>query len=411
MVSNLGETPFPLRTLHSNNCRLIIVKRTNFMKELEIALAIALTFLIFSTFSSMVVEVISRIYRSRFAGLQSMLMELFTNEIVKLGKHSQLNNDESIEAKANSFVSELLRINKKNHVLPVSEFIERLATSEYGAVIATKTSQQVSLLVNDLARKFADYSAASSFEYKSMAEKRNLIASIIIAFALNINIVTLTKTFQENKLLTDSLVSKTSLILEQAEIQLAQIEQQKLSTDNSMQGIKTSMEQLAQSHQKINELSLPVGWSVSTLQYFKNYGLMLACKHDYNKAKPVSENCSGLQSIFFWIITVAAWLFTTVLTGLLIGLGGPFWFDMVKRINVFKGFFAAKQQPSSTNNTKTTEGKSKSDHITEQDDLTTIFVNAYSAKQIFTEFEIDDKQAQVRNEQYTAPLGPSRMSY
>lgn len=59
------------------------------MKELEIALFIALPFRIFSTFPYAVVEVLSRLHHSRFTDFQTMLTKLFTAEVSALGNFSQ----------------------------------------------------------------------------------------------------------------------------------------------------------------------------------------------------------------------------------------------------------------------------------------------------------------------------------
>ncbi|MBN7819747.1 hypothetical protein [Bowmanella yangjiangensis] len=321
------------------------------MREMEVALAIALCFLIFSTISSMILEVLYRFKKTRYRGLKLMLKDFYESELTPL-LHHKLTKAADF---SDDFVKHILRLNKENHALSTSQFIQRLATSEIAAQIANRTTAEVHILINDIVRRYEDYGSAFSHRFKQFAERDNLIIGVAAAILLNVNVIAMTKTFLDNRGLTESLVSRSEAILESAQAQ--QERMQHLDKDaEDAEAFQAAVERLKQTVEESKGLDLPVGWSRNVLQYFEQTaaGLMCSTPDTESQTPPTQQpsanppgdrlaapqpytNCkSSAQKVGFWGFAGMAWLFSTVITGLLVGLGGPFWFDVVKRISLFR---------------------------------------------------------------------------
>jgi hypothetical protein len=357
------------------------------MRELEVAFAIALTFLIFSTILSMVLEVLYRFKKNRLKGLQVMLKDFYESELSPLLHRTITSSDD--------FAKHILQLNKDNHALSTGQFIERLATSEVASQISNKTIDEIQVLVNDFARRYEEYGNALSHKFKLCAERDNLIIGVAVALLLNVNVVVLTKTFLDNRGLTESLISKSEVILESAEVQ--QKRMQKLDSagaaPQNVAEFKVSVERLQKTIEEAKGLDLPLGWSRDVLQYFEKGSAGLLCPAKASRTKPETEEQSNAQAgekkepfpyaacqstfdkVLFWGFSSIAWLLSTIMTGLLIGLGGPFWFDVIKRINLFRNM------PTSISPGKKKATEAKVDEPPTED-YVTLFTNAHVAANI-----------------------------
>ena len=133
-----------------------------------------------------------------------------------------------------------------------------------------------------------------------------------------------------------------------------------------------------------------MGWSRDVLRYFEKTSAGLLCSGS-NQETVLEAAKSSLQieekvdplpyaackSIFdkvlFWGLTSSAWLVTTIMTGLLIGLGGPFWFDVVKRISLTRNILSSisPRKKREVNN-----------DVPVDEDYATLFTNAHLAEKI-----------------------------
>jgi hypothetical protein len=87
--------------------------------------------------------------------------------------------------------------------------------------------------------------------------------------------------------------------------------------DSDIEKLKGSVGELKKAVDDAKKLGLPIGWSQGGLFNAKDM-----------------EPMGGF-----------VWFLTTVITGLLIGLGGPFWFDIVKRLSVVSQVTGALIRP------------------------------------------------------------------
>lgn len=369
------------------------------MKELEIALAIALSFLVFSTFASMILELLYRLLNTRFKGLKVMLSEICEKELSSFAGSNNNNSNQGNTNQTNSIqknppyqvfknllnnvknvsqelipmlmskihkgndtqfcpnmVSHFVKDTQNNHTMTTTQFIERLATTDIGREIARYSQDELTTLVNHFGRRYDIFCEEATLSFKKNSETLTMVISVLMAFALNINLITLGNTFIENRALTNELVAQTNVIIERAEQQQKNLqnlmENKNLPKDISTKDLETSLNSLHESYQSMEKMQLPIGWSRSSIQFFEATAAKWVCNYksdDEHSGNPVIypyDKCKdNQQKIFFWItaiiVVIIIWAPATLITGLLIGLGGPFWFDVAKRISAFRSVLSS----------------------------------------------------------------------
>lgn len=403
------------------------------MRELEIALAIALSFLIFSTFASMILELLYRLLNTRFKGLKVMLSELYAKELSSFvesnGNNSNqgnatqpspqqnplyqvlknlLTNLKTIWQKLSSMlmgkidkgnenqlclkmVTHFVKDTQNNHTMTTTHFIERLATTDIGKEITKYSQDELATLVNHFGRRYDTFCEEATQSFKKNSEILTMVISVVMAFVLNINLVTLGNTFIENRAITNELVAQTNVIIERAEQQQKNLqnlmESKELPKDMSTKDLETSVNSLRESYQDMEKMQLPIGWSRSSTQFLEVTAAEWGCNYESSDATsnnsgnavtyPYDKCEDSLQKILFWTISSICWVITTLITGLLIGLGGPFWFDVVKRISAFRSVLTA----SSTEKNQTEE-QSTDNNKELKKDLVKIFEETVKAGEL-----------------------------
>lgn len=348
------------------------------MRELEVVLAIALSFLIFSTLASMVLEFFYRMMNTRFNGLKTMLSDYYKQELSSFAqKHKVVHTDSTSDS---GFTEHFLAGTNNNPLLSTATFIERLAQTELGTKIADNTKAEVDLLISHFARQFDHFGESAKQSFRKNSEKYTLYISIVMALLFNINVLTLGHTFLENRTLTENMVAQTSSILEQAEAQNKQLKETlKDDKQQSAEQLQQVITRLNKQYDDIKSLELPVGWSTNTLSIFESFSANLVCETtaEHPPQLPLTKAAckTNMQQGFFWIIALISWFISTLITGLFIGLGGPFWFDIIKRINVFRTVLGAVSTAPKQPQTQQTE----TDIDTE---LVTLFEKAVKAKEL-----------------------------
>lgn len=292
--------------------RLLKLNKDKKMNALQIALALAVSMLIFSTLATMVLEIIYKVFRLRQAGLKRMLEAFYKTEVkqriqVMLARHGASGEDMP------EFLEKVTSMTGGSHTLSTIEFIRRLAETEIGRRLAQRADSEVDALIDDITERYEDYGRRASQLFRRHSQIGTVVVSVIIAMCLNINVVTLFRTFQTNQELTQAVAGQAEQVMATYQVQFellkatAQIDElEKTAIDTDINGLKQSVQKFTKTVEKAEKLGLPIGWTDD--QFF---------------------NLDDIEKMGLFV-----WLLTTIFTGLLIGLGGPFWFDMVKRLSV-----------------------------------------------------------------------------
>ena len=281
------------------------------MYALQIGLSLAVSMLIFSTLTTMVVEIIYKVFRLRRVGLKVMLNTFYKKE-VKQRMQAMLERDCVGIEDMPAFYKKVTSMTAGSHTLSTIEFIRRIGETEIGKRIAKRAESEIDDLIDDITERYEDYGRRASLFFRSYSQIGTAIIAVVIALCLNINAITIFKAFQSKPELTRSMASKAEQAMADHQELIEQIAADRKSGSGSTAGdgdieeLKKSVQEAKDVFAEAKNLGLPIGWSDN---------------HFFN-----SEDTKDLG----WFL----WTVTTILTGFLIGLGGPFWFDMVKRLSV-----------------------------------------------------------------------------
>lgn len=308
------------------------------MQELQVALALAVSMLIFSTLVPLIVEIIYRVFRVRRLGLGSMLKQFYRDELAN-GMQTLLSPGVNPANTPAGFKQSMLTFSGGGTTLSTFDFIRRLAETDIGKRLAQRTEWEVDLLIDHLAARYEDYGNRASQLFRRYSQFFTVIIAVAFAVALNINAVTLVRTFQDNEKLTDAVAAQAGQAMANYQAQVEQLRKvaeadQAAAVEQELGELKARANDLKTAIAGAKQLGLPIGWGKDGM--FDESTLKQFLKKD--KLDREKIGC-------YW----ALWAVTTVLTGLLIGLGGPFWFDLVQRLTVVGQLAGAlaKQQPAS----------------------------------------------------------------
>ena len=321
------------------------------MAELEIVLALAIAMLVFSTLVSAFVEVFHRFFSLRKHGFKQVVETFYEEEV--LGRlERQLNasqgapnlTDPDGDAARGVFnlqmwggvatrkqVIDPTTVKRRTLAglplpqyldgavdrLDAADFFRRFAGTETGKRLARQADDEIDRVIDVLATRYEDYGRQATELFRKRSQLISVAAAVLFAFAMNVNVITLVETFRANDSLTRSMIKHTDAAVAQFEAQTASYQTLLVGgdaaspDDSQLMALEASISELKSDLKGAEKLGLPIGWPrpfwTETTHFLS------------------SEKDDGILSFLAWAITTFA-------TGLLIGLGGPFWYDMIKRL-------------------------------------------------------------------------------
>ena len=311
---------------------------------IEVIMAFAVTMMGFASIVSMIVEMIHRIFRLREEKLKMMLAQVYTNQIAPMvgqcsGTPLESGDDFAEKITDPDFIptvegrnplKKLLHIflNVKNtKQMSVLEFIEKLARTDQGKRLLEQSrihgETQLKIFLEDLVSQYGNYEKSAREYFTRRARFFSVFVAIGLAMSLNINPIEICNTYLNDTTLRTNIISKSEVIEEQLTVQMQRLEQIKhaasLGDDDQIKELKSTYERLNNSLSTLQTAQVPFGWGTP-------------CMEEALKAKKTG----GLFSPIF-----LKWFFSVVLGGILIGLGGPFWFDLFKKMSCFLSLTAS----------------------------------------------------------------------
>lgn len=300
------------------------------MALLQAAMAFAVAMIIFSTIATGLVELALRMLSMREKCLRRAVDRLFddvvwprlegenairgkSNEDVKKNFMAGLLDN---PARTNSAMVSMVTKDKRVSVLTPLAFAQRLGRTDIGRAILEAGEEQLKLLVNDFVRTFDRFSSAAAEVYRRNAQVSAMLAGIVVAFAANVDAGRLIITLIENPELRQSLVENVDTAIEDSTKAVKQLAEAEKILD-------TGVEPNAEEMQLIKEAVEKARASAGQLNKLENLNMPIGSDHFpycqwFEKTPgtcPKDESTSYIR-----------WLFMTILSGILIGLGGPFWY-------------------------------------------------------------------------------------
>lgn len=328
------------------------------MDWIEAALAFAVVMMLLSTAVTVIMEAAHNLLRIREKGLRRLVEGVYENVVVPrlprlAGDASAAGFVETVTGARYLPVSDVAPPAEKTswfgrvkrwfkHVvyrtvnatqlkeLNTLEFVERLAETPAGRRLFEESQRRgevyLDTFLGDLASKFEDFSRSSSEYFARRARLTSTMIAIALAFSINVSAVQVYEALLLDKDLRVALIDRGDEVGEQAlaaEQRLAKIaentepaEFDKAQFDKDVEEIKSIVGSLTGS-------GLPIGWSSAPWN-----------------AKAWAGHNAWMQAFI-----VAGWALSVLLAGLLVGLGGPFWFNVFKKLGALAGSVRGAQTP------------------------------------------------------------------
>lgn len=252
-----------------------------------------------------------------------------------------------------------------------------LAESEAVEKSSSLAISNVRAEFNRIARKYEEFSSSVSASFKQHARQWSIAVGILLAFACNIDglrifenyridpelataIIQKHETFLENNQnAQDSFEELNALYIQKREVD-KQIEQVKDDNNDTLARLKEEkreieaeiekqsdvvkiQETLKSAKQQVADLTtmgVPIGWEFYPNCPYSKSGTDEKWEAAGSKCKDIAHRKLEAKSIFIrvWFTAkndpsgFAVWVMAVAFTGVLIGLGAPFWFDIAKRL-------------------------------------------------------------------------------
>ncbi len=373
------------------------------MNLLEGSIAFALALAGFATICTVLIEILHRVLGMRADGMKKMLEGYFEDVIKpKLSdEQAKAVNKEALMDKllTNTFLNQLgtektwwgkllnpfhERLLKLNSV-STEDFLRRLPDTDLFEQLKKHSPNEAKAMVKYLADKYDQYGAGATDYFKRRAQLLSIFMGVMLALFANIHAVQLFDAFIKNPDLAQRMEAQASNIRQTLESQqpstvpapgpipkVAPGPEPKAGQPGATQGaatqansatkpidyaeVKAELDKTIATLKSYQEMGLPIGW-----RYYPNcFGMDIKdtrCDKATKKAtdqttqeahKKSDSKTPSCLIVSLWKTTendffgVLLWLFTVVLTGILIGLGGPFWFDLAVRLSQVRQAFTGK---------------------------------------------------------------------
>ena len=299
------------------------------MHILEAAMAFAVAMMILSTLVTGIVEFIHRCLRTRKRYLVRTVRHLFDDVVLpRLRARLGAADDASLATLRDVFVQDMV-------VSPVSErfetrlgraykaavesltplsFAERLGGSEVGAAMVAAGEEEARRLLTEFARAFDRYGRAASEQLHQRSRLTAVAVGVVLALSANIEAGRLMVALLEDPSLRADLVARADDAHARSLAALESLEA--VTADATAAGDAEELGRLADEVGRLRadfdaarELRLPVG-------------------HDWYPWCPAgtTDPAGTPCDTGWWSAEFLRWVVLSVLAGVLIGLGGPFWF-------------------------------------------------------------------------------------
>jgi len=188
------------------------------------------------------------------------------------------------------------------------------------------TDDRRSQLVCNLKEFNVEYNqlcAAAKTRFKTNLHTWSVLTGVMLALVLNINALRIFEAYMTNPALTAVMVAEMDDLIEQSEKAQAQLEAVLKDSDpGGLEKIDQRLELLQTQFGGLTGMGIPIGWDYSP---HCNLGKSCTPEPGMLDGAATAPGAGG-------IIDALASIIASLITGLLIGLGAPFWFDLAKRL-------------------------------------------------------------------------------
>lgn len=193
------------------------------------------------------------------------------------------------------------------------DFIRRLARDDVGQMLQQQAGVNIHDTVNTIALSFDEVSDAAREYLKNASRVISILIGVVLAFAVNIDGLRIYTDFIEDP-------SKAARIAKQADNITEAYSEAKERYENALDEDDLTDKKRAAA---LDQFLAAVETADEGVSGLMSQGISIGWKyHPY---------CDGdcVDKKFEEVAEKVAWAFSVLITGVLIGLGGPFWYDIV----------------------------------------------------------------------------------
>lgn len=325
---------------------------------LEAAMAFCVVMMVLSTMVTVLVESFyHRLFKLRQRGMRQLVAALYTDVIAprlqletrsaasfskKITTLRYMPFDKQLTGFSGWFRKHWHRVivGREVQSLTALEFIARFADTEAGRALAA-TAQQLGAQVapqyltdflDDVSEKFADYGNSTREYFAKRAQMVSVLLSIVLVLALNLNVVDVFSTVLRDDKVRQQLLAQSELVSltmqQQQQAADAAVQQLAAVTLGAAPNLTPAATKTAASPQLSPEKS------AAELQASMQQSLKLLQNAAIPMGAPWPDKFPELLERMALVI----------FSGLLVGLGGPFWFDTFRKLSSIAGVIRALPQ-------------------------------------------------------------------
>ena len=313
------------------------------MQALDAALAFAITMLILAMVVTTLVETLHRLFGLREKGLAILLgnfydrvlfsrsggvlrgtddrrafIEMMTINRGPVGKAPITRQDRSLNVDSTTEDRKFLNwiwSGRRLGSLGLMAFMERLGGSDYGAQLVTQASNAgekgIEWVLKDVAQKFDAFGAEASEYFEARARLLSVIVGFVLALEINVKAIAVFETFVKRPDVTRAVIARGESVTKsyenlQKQVDVLNASPQDSPNDAARASVQRAADEAAAAVDSLQSVGVPIGWNTQSLAEFRRSSAM---------------SLLGL-----------------LLGGLLIGLGGPFWYKAVQTLTGVRAF-------------------------------------------------------------------------
>ena len=338
------------------------------MLWLNAALAFSITMLILSMVTSVFVETFHRLSAIRVKGLRLMLGHFFDRVVAQYtpqadtqtlallkeefldtmtvnraptgtafkGKISRSNDDASHDEGLWNYLWQGRRLDH----LDINDFMSRLGSSKFGDNIRANSSGITETILKDIAQKFAAFGDEASEFFQRRARLFSVVTAMFVAWAMFVQPQLLLTTYLQNPDIANKVlemqenVTKDYVASKQKELITAQAANDQANLEKASKALQDAMTAGNAKMASLQQAGVPIGWNDERLAAagFRKSSLLGII--------PISVPAE-------WTDRSRATILWLIIGGLLVGLGGPFWYGLVNSFtNIKNALGGGKNQPT-----------------------------------------------------------------
>ena len=295
------------------------------MPYLDATLAFALTMLAVSSLVSYLVKLMRGTAKIRNEVMKKMLKDYYdeeikpviTREINRLSTDVKKGVSKKLLVETNNYKPNLFT-NKEMETLveaTTEEIQERLKRSTLGTQLLTDLGEKADAVFDELGKRYEVVGKKFTESFRDGLKWWTFGVALVLALVINIDSIHIAKTYINNQEARNVVIAQKDAFEQDYNDLLTTIDEEDKDTVTKQeleQAFRDSQEQL----NVVTGAGFPIGWSYFPHAYFQG-------ENGTSKDFLVRDNFFG------WV----TWILGTLLTGMLAGLGAPFWFDVVRGIS------------------------------------------------------------------------------